>query len=325
MSSIIRILWLSSLFLLNNVYAQDPEFSQFFAAPVYTNPAFAGANLNGRVSLNYRNQWSSLPGTFRTFSGAYDEHFDQIGGGIGIVAMQDVSGQGLLSTTTLSGIYSYLLKVNTRFNIKLGIESQYFQRSIDFEKLRWGDQIVKKKGFVTATTEPNPSTTIGIPNFAAGFVAFTRIFYFGGAVHNITEPNQSFYKTPGNASNLPRRYTVQAGMNLPLSRSKYSNSAISPALIIMRQREFTQISLGFYASKGPLVLGALVRQTAANSDALTFMAGFRSGKFKFGYSFDFTISEGYQALKGSHEISAVIEWNRRSKSRSVHLVCPRIW
>lgn len=318
-------MWLAGLLLVNKVYAQDPEFTQFFAAPVYTNPAYAGINLNGRVCMNYRNQWSSLPGTFRTFSGSYDQHFEHLGGGIGIVAMQDVSGQGLLSTTTLSGIYSYLLKVNSRFNIKAGIEAQYFQRSIDFDKLRWGDQIVKKKGFVSPTTEPNPSTTIGIPNFAAGFVAFTKIFYFGAAVHNITEPNQSFYKNPGSPSTLPRRYTIQTGMNLPLSKSKYSSSSISPCLLIMRQREFTQVSFGFFANRGPLLLGALVRQTAANSDAMMFMTGFKTGKFKFGYSFDFTISQGHQALKGSHEISAIIEWNTHTRSRSQQLYCPRIW
>ena len=63
--------------------AQDPEFTQFYAAPVYTNPAMAGTgtcNGGGRVALNYRNQWPSLPGTFITTSASYDQHFDNIGG-----------------------------------------------------------------------------------------------------------------------------------------------------------------------------------------------------------------------------------------------------
>ena len=39
---------------------QEPEFSQFYASPVYTNPAmagtaFCGRQSTGRFSLNYRN------------------------------------------------------------------------------------------------------------------------------------------------------------------------------------------------------------------------------------------------------------------------------
>lgn len=51
--------------LYSDANAQDPEFTQFYAAPVYTNPAMAGTgscNGGGRVVLNYRNQWPSLPG-----------------------------------------------------------------------------------------------------------------------------------------------------------------------------------------------------------------------------------------------------------------------
>jgi len=305
--------------------AQDPEFTQFFAAPIYTNPAFAGAAINGRINLNYRMQWPSLPGTFRTFSGSYDEHFSSIGGGVGIIALQDVAGQGMLTTTTLAAIYSYNIEINRYFNIKAGIEAQYFQRSIDFNKLRFPDQIEARRGFVRPTSEPQPNTTIGVPNFAAGFVGYTNKFYFGAAVHNLTEPNQSFYKTPGAASNLPRRYTVHAGLVIPLTRSKYNESSFSPNILFMRQREFTQVNLGFYVNKGPLVTGLWFRQTAPNTDAMMVLIGFRNKKnFKFGYSYDLTISEGRSALTGSHELSCSIEWNKRSKrTRGRVLVCPK--
>ena len=72
--------------------AQDPEFTQFYAAPVYTNPAMAGTgscNGGGRVVLNYRNQWPSLPGTFITTSASYDQHFDNIGGGVSLLLLDD--------------------------------------------------------------------------------------------------------------------------------------------------------------------------------------------------------------------------------------------
>ena len=108
-----------------SVKAQDPELTQYYASPLYTNPAMAGTGTcggGGRVALNYRNQWPSLPGTFLTTVASYDQHFDKIGGGIGIVFMDDRAGEGLLTSTTVSAIYSYQLRVNRKLTMRFGLE-----------------------------------------------------------------------------------------------------------------------------------------------------------------------------------------------------------
>ena len=51
-----------------DLFAQDPHFSQFYANPMYINPAFAGSTNHGRIVTNARNQWSSIAGTFTTMS-----------------------------------------------------------------------------------------------------------------------------------------------------------------------------------------------------------------------------------------------------------------
>ncbi|MDZ7648916.1 MAG: type IX secretion system membrane protein PorP/SprF [Cytophagales bacterium] len=38
-------------------HAQDPQFSQYYAAPLYLNPAFTGTTQDHRFITNYRNQW----------------------------------------------------------------------------------------------------------------------------------------------------------------------------------------------------------------------------------------------------------------------------
>ena len=57
---------LFSLSFSENVFAQDPEFTQFYANPLYLNPAFAGTARSPRINLNYRNQWPGLSGTYVT-------------------------------------------------------------------------------------------------------------------------------------------------------------------------------------------------------------------------------------------------------------------
>lgn len=315
------------LLLSTGVYAQDPELTQFYAAPIYTNPAMAGTGScdgGGRVTLNYRNQWPSLPGTFVTTAASYDQHFDKIGGGVGLLVMHDQAGEGLLTSTTVSGVYSYQLRVNRKFTMRFGIEGQYGQRSIDWQRLRFEDQIDPTTGFDKPTAEQFSSPTVGFANFAAGVLGYTENFYGGFAVHNLIEPNQSFFGNPD--AIVPRRYTAHGGVVIPLDGRKNPESTISPNVLFMLQNQFTQMNIGFYYNKGPLVTGLWFRQTFGefgNADALMALVGFRKDRFKFGYSYDLTVSDARAAAPGSHEISAGIEWCARTPNRRYRkLSCP---
>src|SRR5919202_543483 len=84
-------------------WAQDPNFSQFFASPLTANPAFTG-KFDGlyRVAGNYRNQWPTINNAFTTATLSFDAdilkdripEFDQFG--VGIMAFSDKSGNGIL-------------------------------------------------------------------------------------------------------------------------------------------------------------------------------------------------------------------------------------
>jgi len=165
------------------------------------------------------------------------------------------------------------------------------------------------QGFGVGSSEQKPSENISYPNFNAGWIMYNSKFYLGFAAHNITEPNWSFYKNPDEV--LPRRYTVHAGGVIKISKSRYEENTFSPNALFMMQRNFTQLNLGFYANKGPLVTGLWFRQTFGNyknSDAIIMLVGFRKDRFKFGYSYDFTVSDGRSAIPASHEVSATIDW-----------------
>ena len=61
--------------------AQDIGFSQFYANPLYLNPAFAGSAVAPRISLTYRAQWPGLVSAFTTVSASYDQYFPDLHGG----------------------------------------------------------------------------------------------------------------------------------------------------------------------------------------------------------------------------------------------------
>ncbi|MFN5910373.1 MAG: type IX secretion system membrane protein PorP/SprF, partial [Bacteroidota bacterium] len=69
------LLALLMLSALSGSFAQDPTFTQFYANPLYLNPAFAGSHGCPRFALNYRNEWPSLTGNYVTYSASYDQYF----------------------------------------------------------------------------------------------------------------------------------------------------------------------------------------------------------------------------------------------------------
>jgi len=308
--------------------AQDPQFSQFYANALYLNPAFAGAAGGPRVALNWRYQWpSAAGGDFRTYSAAYDQHFDALGGGIGAQVMYDRAGEGQLATTTAMLAYSYYLKVNEVLSIKAGLQVGIFQRSLDPDALKFPDQIHLRLGFIYDTQENLANEAIGpFPDFAAGAIAYTDRYYGGFAVHHITEPNQSFLGNEN--SKLPRKVTLHAGMMIPLDKgTRNPTTFISPNILYQRQSNFTQVTFGGYFIREHFIVGALYRQTDPNSDALIALVGVTKDAFRIGYSYDIAVSDVAAAARGSHEVSLVVDVPYTKKAKPVKwkpISCPNL-
>ncbi|MBN4049698.1 PorP/SprF family type IX secretion system membrane protein [Bacteroidales bacterium AH-315-N07] len=193
------------------VIAQDPEFTQFYASPLYLNPALAGATVCPRVVLNYRNQWPNLSGQFVTYSASYDQFARSLKGGIGFLLLTDRAGEGTITNTQLSAVYAYQLDITRKFSIKGGVQATFVQKRVDWTKLKFGDQIDPRYGWVYETKEIPQAEMVFYPDFSAGFLAYSPNFYGGVAVNHLHEPNETFYSKSTNKSHLPRKYTVHAG------------------------------------------------------------------------------------------------------------------
>ncbi len=317
---------------ITEVFAQDPQFSQFYANPIYTNPAFAGSSRVGRGVINYRSQWPGISGTFRTFSVSYDEHYDAINGGLGFSITGDEAGVGTMRTFSGNAMYSYQIIISKKVTIRAALQGGYFQKSVDFNKLSFYDQIVKGQGIVYPTQELPPANPIYYYNVSAGMVVYTNNFYGGFAVHNMNEPIVSFYPNAENKNqseaimHLQKRYTGHAGGVIPLTRSRDASKASNlwPNVLYMQQGSATQLNLGMYYNHGALIGGMYFRQNASyNSDAIILLAGFRLEKMRFGFSYDATVSDARPGARQSYEISIAFELGKRTHKKTFRNIrCP---
>ncbi len=296
--------------------AQDPEFTQFYANPLYLNPAFAGTARCPRLILNYRNQWPAISGTFVTYSASYDQHVDAFNGGIGVQIIRDDAGEGTINTTTASGIYSYQLNVNRNFSMKIGFEATLMQKALDWKKLTFGDMIDPRYGFILQTTETEGSSSVLKPDFSAGILGYSKMFFFGFSASHLTKPPESFTELP--EVRLPRKYTGHVGAVIPLKRDP-KQGTISPNILFQQQQDFMQLNMGLYVTKGPVVGGLWYR----NQDSFILLVGVQTDVIKFGYSYDITVSKLSNATAGSHELSFTMQFDCRPKRRKFRTIsCP---
>jgi type IX secretion system PorP/SprF family membrane protein len=317
MKRIITIL--SCLFVFASANAQDPAFTQFYANPLYLNPALAGSFGCPRFALNYRNEWPQLSGNYVTYSASYDQYFKNISGGFGVLATHDQQGQGTINTSMLGLVYSYHLTLNRKWKMLFGARAAWYQKFLDWDKLTFGDMIDPRRGFIYSTGDVPRGGSRGFFDASAGMVVFNKHFFAGGAVHHLNTPNESMII---GESKLPMRFTGHMGAEIPLgARSKYSNStSIMPNIIYQYQNGFQELNIGTYVKYGSFNFGAWYR----NGDAFILTLGVNTGKFKLGYSYDVTVSKLNNGVSGgSHEISLGINLNCTTKPLSFRTIsCP---
>ncbi|MCB0850951.1 MAG: type IX secretion system membrane protein PorP/SprF [Bacteroidetes bacterium] len=320
---------LAFLFIALNASAQDPQYSQFYANQLMLNPAFTGSGIGPRIAMNYRAQWVKIPGYYKQFAFSYDQpvHFLGTTQGLGINFNSDVAGEGNLTKLNVNLNYAYQVEIVDDHFLRFGLAGGIQQASIDFYKLRFPDQIDPRNGFVRPTSEPaNISNAVIRPDVSAGIAYFNEYAWLGFTVNHITEPVEVFTQAIQNSvdAKLPRKYTVTGGVRIPLRDMRNRRElSITPVFLYKMQGEFFQIDGGLYVNAEPMVFGLWYR----HQDAMIGLIGVRQGPFRFGYSYDYTISDLTQRISGgSHEISVILEFEQYQKGKPLRhkrMPCPR--
>jgi len=304
------------------VDAQDVIYSQFYANPIYLNPALAGSKLCQRITLNYRNQWPSIEQGYVTYSAAWDQQFDKLSGGVGVMVNTDVGGGGIYNKFSGSGMYSYRLQASRYFTLNAALQAGYMQYRLDWNKLVFGDQIDVHTGNLEPTRDVlPPKLNVGNVDFSAGLLGgYKERMYFGIAVNHLSRPDIAFYE--GGTNRLQMRWTVHSGILIDFTQIRnvedFGNISISPNIVYVQQGKFRQLNVGMYVNSYPLVGGLWLRHSFGNPDAVIALLGFQQKSYKIEYSFDYTISRLTIKSAGAHEISIAWLFHKYTDSKRFH-------
>ncbi|MBB6460141.1 PorP/SprF family type IX secretion system membrane protein [Flammeovirga kamogawensis] len=306
-------------------FSQDAHLSQYYAAPLYLNPALVGTAGDGRASLNYRNQWTGLPSNYMTIMSAFDTPIPSKNISLGVQIHEDIMGHNagmILDRTMFNATGGYKFKINKKYSLSFGLQLGFEQSSLGFYKLLFGDQI-NDDGITGDPTKDRVSNeSIIYPDISFGSMFYGDNFWFGMSFYHINQPSITRFQE--GYDKLPLRFSAQAGYRIPLtyrwhgSVANYDDKFVSFMMHYQAQGTKDQLSTGVNLNYKPLILGVWYRglilkdnehPSQFNHDALVIMSGIQVKQFTFGYSFDMPIG-GLQLSEGSsHEISLRYDFN----------------
>ncbi len=315
-----------------NLRAQDIHFSQFYASPLLTNPAYTGMlGGNIRIANIYRNQWAKVGVPFETFSTSLDKKLIISGQsfGIGGFVLHDQSSSFNLSANEfmLSLSYSKII-FNQQFTF--GLQPGIVYKSFDLTGMTFNTQFSPSNQLFDATL---PSLETGLDDrlnyfdLNAGILWRTLIHNImtsaGISVSHLNTPVQKF-STSSIGIQLPMRLNFNSEVLVPVN----SKINLEPAVYYSYTpgaHEFLLGSAGDYAIpwlnipvKKLFAVTMFRLNPMRDIDAIIFGGGAEFLNFNLGLTYDFNISPLHRAtnFNGAFEISFIYKGRNDAKKSS---------
>ena len=290
-SHCIAIILVASPILL---FAQDPSFSQFYANRIYLNPAFAGMEPGIGIAGASRIQWAGVDRGFRTYNFSVDAQLPATRLGLGLHLLHNTEGIGNLSTNQAGLVFSYSIP-GRKNNLHFGMEGRLVQKSLDWSRLVFSDQLDPVYGVVNASNVTPALDRVFHGDFDFGMVwrhegdmkiagyQMKRVrSHIGISLHHLpylisksAKGNDSFLNLE---SRLAPRTTIHGGLIIPLTifQGTGMDIALSPNLkldmqgyrFMSFQENITVGTAGLYALVSNFYLGFLYQNRTYLPNAL---------------------------------------------------------
>lgn len=303
-----------------NLTAQDIHFSQFYAAPLLTNPANTGmSGENIRIANIYRNQWPKIGAPFQTFSTSLDKKIkiSNQSFGIGGFILHDQSSSFNLSANELMLSLSYSRIIyNQQFTI--GLQSGLVYKSFNLNDLTFGSQFNRSGQIFDATL---PSLETGLDD-RLNYVDVNAGILWRSMVHNLMSsagisishlnmPVEKF-STSSTGIRLPMKLNFNSEVIIPVN----DKINLEPALFYSYTpgaHEFLLGSAGDYAVSSlnipvkKLYAVTMFRLNPMRDIDAVILGGAEFLKFNLGITYDFNISSLHRAtnFNGAFEVSFI--------------------
>ncbi|MEP1095344.1 MAG: PorP/SprF family type IX secretion system membrane protein [Cyclobacteriaceae bacterium] len=335
--------YISILLLCNAVQAQDTQFSQYFSASLFLNPAFAGVYNDPSLHMNHKRQVQGVDVinelTQVSFifplkpGGSYERSI----GGIGIMAYNERSGiNGVFQNSAAFLTYAHNFKFGLLSSdiVTLAVQAGYENRSLNFSSLAWGSQYNPFYGFddtlpIPVTEFDNQKGTVIVnagfmyyynPN--RNYLLYTFSAFSGFSATNVNRPNKSF--NVDNKSTEPMLLKYNGGVE-----AKFNKMYVTPSLLFLYLRGNVQFNAGMnfayspnqdrYRSRGSQILfGAWYRF----KDSYIFMGGVKFSSMAIRVSYDlnsnlFISDRGVDISQPSFEISIQYHISKNTGYRKI--------
>lgn len=329
MRTILLMISLAMLLLVNKSFAQvDAHFTQYYAHPLWLNPALTGVN-DGyyRVTANYRYQWPSITAPITTK------------GITGDMAMSDVFAVGLtiLNQTTGDGGYyynngylsiAYKARLTEYKIISGGFQIGMLNRGIDPGKFQYGNQYNPLIGYDPSIPSNEQFIRVNATALdgSAGIVYFdaepdkAMNVFLGASIYHPTQPRNQFLAN-GDNNKIPMRYAIHGGVRMRMN----DRVAITPHAVFLKQGDAHEItgglSFNMQIQEGTdLLLGTTYRL----HDAVAPNIGIHMNGLTIGFSYDINMSKMKTASSGNGGYELSISFIGRKKITDSKFVCPRL-
>lgn len=318
---------------LQESFGQDFHFSQFYAAPLYLNPALAGSTELSRVGANYRKQWPGLGYDFNSYSAYFDHYIFDYNSGVGIAVNAFEETHMKLRFTDISLQYAYNLKLGVESSLRFGGQFSYVMRNVALDHLVFGDQI----NLFDRSIAPSSLDALALQepvnyvDFSFGSLYANEKFWLGASAHHVSRPNYTFMRDD-NENRLPVKWSVHGGYMIDLYARDTRSGLLDNFLILSanykQQGPFKQLDLNMQQQYSQFVGGIGYRGLASGSglpyqSTLVGLLGMTlDSGLTFGYSYDFMLSRFGKSTAGAHEVSVRYSWlmgnpKRRNQKRTI--------
>ena len=279
---------LSAPILLKAQY--DAQFSNYWAATSYYNPASCGHTPNIEVASIYRQQWLGVENAPQSFFVSGDMPMSFLGRTHGVGVMMFSESLGLFQRNVLSGRYSYKKKL---FEGMLGVGLQVGMISETFD----GSGVYIPESDYHQQTDEGILSSEGTGSsidFAFGLYYSHKNWHIGLSAMHLLEPeivlSDNTYLYPS------RSYFLMGGYNIALNNPLLE---LQPSLMVKSTIQMNAVDVNMRLCYNKMLWAGLGWRYG---DAAIVTLGLKFGKIQAGYAYDFPISFMSKATSGSHEL-----------------------